>query len=99
MRWTTKCSESSTFRRPLNEVYDAERDINETRTNGQETLVYKDLLASSDDKAGHDLVDEDHGSEASGDGGASVGSGEDSGSSYDFRQGVNSSRQTFPGQG
>ena len=38
----------------LNEVYDAERDINQTRTNGQETLVYKDLLASSDDKAGHD---------------------------------------------
>ena len=68
----------------LNEVYDAERDINQTKSNGQETLVYKDLLASSDDKAGHDLVDEDHGSEASGDGGASVGSGEDSGSSYDF---------------
>ena len=67
----------------LNEVYDAERDTSQTKTDGHETLVYKDLLAPSDDKVEQVQDDGDHGSEVSGDGGASVGSGEDSGSSYD----------------
>ena len=33
----------------LNEVYDAERDIHQAKTDGHDTLVYKDLLAASRD--------------------------------------------------